>query len=576
MAKQLAFAWAGIARRRYGALLCLGLAVLATLPAGSAVASSLAKLQKISISYSHDEGIQQATLNIYKRSWLDACNKLGVALTAFQGYYQHGAFAKHRCLPFDPTKPDPKTHRWHLSVREKEDQVVMELSYQVAKNKEKMILATFAFGSGEKTMIALADEMIASQIAYLLLDQLPMARVVSAKEWRKKRFSGKPLIKVMPVSAEDQPSGFTTWMSSESDAGNEEDKGKKGRKKKGKKGKKGKKARKPKTVQDPITPYKSYLLYHLDFDEEAKSWQPTLLGYAKRSITAKTMGFDPDNPPPVEWKITEIRPPEGKKAIYAVNRKGRSAANASITAQVFLSLGQYGIKVKNSNLLADTLASGYVGIRYGFPLLKVQSIIAQSSVISAFADLRGGPLRGLRFMYDFAPEVKQTFIEGDASFEWDRMSLGWSFTFDVGSDPAKRIDIIPRVGLANYKANLPVVNTQSGIRTFVPFSVEQSLSYGGELGAEVETPWLLLRGWGAFDSAEQSDTGTKITSIRGGVDAYWDLFEISEAFDLNVVTFVNGERLSMSAGSSGDNSEAIATGLRFSLAFAGVGLTITW
>lgn len=528
---------------------------------------SLAKLPKLSISYIHQEPINQATLSIYKRSWQTACDQLGVALTAFQGYYQHGAFAKHRCLAYDPAKTNPKTHRWHLTITESEEKVLFELSLQVAKNKEKMTLATFEFGSSPKTLIALADEMVASQIAYALMDQLPMARVISAKEWRKGEFGGTALIKVAQLSAEDEPSGFTKWMTAADTP--EQDP----RAKKQKKGKKSK----PRKVTDPIKPYKAYFLYHLDFDEETKSWQPELLGYAKKKSSAK-LSFDPEKPQPVSWKITEVRAPDlrGKKTIYAANRKGRSAASADIAAQVYLSLSQYGIRAKNSNLLADTLASGYVGVRYGFPLLKVQSIIAQSSVISAFADFRGGPLRGFRLMYDFAPEVKQTFIEGDATFAWDRLSVGWSFNFDVGTDPAKRIDIIPRVGLANYKANLPVVNNLTGIRTFAPFVVEQSINYGVEVGAETETPWLLLRGWGAYDTAEQSDKGTKVTSMRGGIDAYWDLFEISDSFDLTVLTFVNGERLSMAAAAGENNPGTVATGLRFSLVFAGVGLTVTW
>lgn len=541
------------------ALSLLALALI--LPAGALEANSMARLQRISLSYSHDEPIKAAALSIYKRSWKDACERLGLALTAFQGYYQHGAFSKHRCLGFNPDKKDPKTHRWHLQVREKEDQVVLELSYQLAKNKEKMILGRFEFGSSSQTLLALADDMVASQIAYALLDQLPMARVISRKEWRQRQFGGVPLIKTAPVTADEDSGGFTDWM---------KDKPQKTKsRRRGQRRKKG-------SVTDPIVPYKAYFLYHLAYDEETKSWQPKLLGYAKLD-KAKRAPIDPDKPATSTWKITAIRKPDnGRKAIFASNRLGRAAAGKMIARQAYMSLAQYGIKPKNSNMLADTLASGYVGIRYGFPMLKVQSIIAQSSVISAFSDFRGGPLKGFRLMYDFAPEVKQTFIEGDASFSWDRLSLGWSLNFDVGSDPAKRIDIIPRLGVASYKANLPVVNAQTGIRSFAPFVVDKALNYGIEVGAETETAWLLLRGWGAFDTAGQSENNAKVTSIRGGLDAYWDLFEISDSFDLTILTFVNGERLSMSAQADNTTPGTVATGLRFSLAFAGVGLTITW
>lgn len=530
----------------------------------------MSKLQRISLSYSHDEPIEPATLMIYKRSWKDACKRLGLALTAFQGYYQHGAFSKHRCLAFNPAKPNPKTHHWHLHIREKEDQVVLELSYQMAKNQEKLVLARFEFGSSAKTLVALADEMVASQIAYALLDQLPMARVVSAKEWRRGSFGGTALVKVAPVSDPDDSEGFTDWMTK----GSEKKKPATSRKRGRKKGRKSK----PRSVTDPIEPYKAYFLYHLSYDEEQKSWQPRLLGFAKKSkSSASAAPASPDQPAPVTWKIKALREPESAKTtIYASNRFGRGAAQQDIAQQAYLSLAQFGIKAKNSNLLEDTLASGYVGIRYGFPMLKVQSIIAQSSVVSLFADLRGGPLEGLRLMYDFAPEVKQSFAEGDASFSWDRLSLGWSFNFDLGRNPAKRLDIIPRVGLASYKANLPVVNAQSGIRSFAPFNVDQALNYGIEIGAETETPWLLLRGWGAFDQVAQSENDAKVTSIRGGIDAYWDLFEISDSFDLTVLTFVNSERLSMTAKADPNAPGTIATGLRFSLAFAGVGLTITW
>src|SRR5690606_26317440 len=80
-----------------------------------------------------------------------------------------------------------------------------------------------------------------------------------------------------------------------------------------------------------------------------------------------------------------------------------------------------------ASMLVESLAGGYVGLRYGLQVLPGEKIVSSTTIFSLLAEIRGGPLEGLRYYYDTVPEIKKTekvstseegvVIEKDTSIE---------------------------------------------------------------------------------------------------------------------------------------------------------------
>ena len=75
-----------------------------------------------------------------------------------------------------------------------------------------------------------------------------------------------------------------------------------------------------------------------------------------------------------------------------------------------------------------TFDHSYVAIRYGYPTISGDSVLANSYFIGVLAEIRGGPIAGLRIYYDYAPE--QTKESEDADIK--AFNFSWSRLFSVG------------------------------------------------------------------------------------------------------------------------------------------------
>lgn len=92
---------------------------------------------------------------------------------------------------------------------------------------------------------------------------------------------------------------------------------------------------------------------------------------------------------------------------------------------------------------------------------------------------------------------------------------------------------------------------------------------------------MLLRFWGASDlSAALGIDGTKsVSSLRGGVDAYWQVYKRSDKYSLSLVTFGNAEELGFEDNIKPKDPTEASTKIRsvsLSLAFVGAGLSLSW
>lgn len=476
----------------------------------------------------------------YIKKWRKSCKTLGNSFKVRKSSLQHGGFNKFKCYELFKSKKQIKKRNWQLLVLDGKNRVYLDVYYypNPKKSSDKTLMARFSFSSSENTFKALADKKIARKISYLLLDQLPFSRVISKKNWERKKFSSKDI---------------------------------KPKKKKKKKTKK-------KKISNPekLNPYRNYYLYTLSYSKESSRWEPNYLGLGKKSkskTTKKSIIYN--------WKIIKDgNPLDNQKAIiFASHYKGRSFDKEELEKHVFYNLKKYGISDKPNNLLLDTIASGYTGIRYGIPILKKTNIIAKSSTVSAFADIRGGPIKGLRFMYDLAPKVSEIYTDGQiAEFSWNRVSLGLSMGIEYDFWLTNRIDIMPKIGLTNFKANLPVTNSETGQTTIAPFKLNNEYALGVEVGIEKASPWFLVRAWGSSDFAGIGGATGSVSNIRGGIDTYWELFNIGNMFDFELLIFALGERIKMtpSEKTTSSTGSATANAIKFNLAFTGVGITISW
>jgi hypothetical protein len=101
-----------------------------------------------------------------------------------------------------------------------------------------------------------------------------------------------------------------------------------------------------------------------------------------------------------------------------------------------------------------------------------------------------------------------------------------------------------------------------------------------ELGIEKETDWFRARMWGSINTSAASKIASSsgsVTSIRAGLDSYWDVASFSNAVTLNLLAFTNYERLQLNRPvKSQDPTDLQGTNIGFNLALVGGGITLEW
>ena len=325
---------------------------------------------------------------------------------------------------------------------------------------------------------------------------------------------------------------------------------------------------------DPELLPREYVLYTLRFDAKKKVWLPRPVGFAR----------PPDNKSGAEWPVTLQRGAFiGADPVFAHNAKGRGMLKKTLLDNLGSFFSKFGLKSLLSGFLAS-LDSNLSGIRYGYPMLKSKDIISKSSMLSMFTEIRGGPLSGIRLYYDKTPLIKRTVGNGlPERFGWSCLTAGWSFNIPVPktfSSTIHKFDFAPKIGIYDLDSLLVVTDTKGEQHT-ADFALKNAMDIGFETGVEHATKSMgLWRAWLAMNRSwnTKSTSGTRITSTKAGLDAYWSLFKLGKT-RFKLLTFGSFEELNLTKDPSPPGAtitKVVITDLSYNLIFLGAGATLAW
>ncbi len=483
------------------------------------------------------------------KSWTSACDLLGKNLQIGKGAQGTGVFINYSC--FDKSKylsgPGAKNRdqfRWNIEAEFQGDSIDYTVFFDPEHKHKAPAEAAFSIKFTDQTMKALNDPEVANLIALKLVDIMPMSMAIQVPT--------KDLTKIDP-----QPDLLK------------------------------------RSAPLPTGP-KKLLLYQLQYDIDRQSWIPKLVGSAVNK-TKNTKPPSSDGPAKkyhqkhlwaVKLATKDLKP---GTYLWAQNAKGRGREEKPIGKSLDAALTRYGLSMDAVlGALIDTLASGYGGIRYGYSLASGDPLVSKSTMVSMFTEVRGGPVEGLRWYWDLSPKHEILYRGENLYFGWSRPTFGWSFGMDIPDFIISRIDAVPKIGWMSLEANLGIENKELDTFTTSPFLMKNALSVGIEIGIEEQTDWFLLRLWGASDGAGFFSFLTNVpgagavSSIRGGIDTYWELFNLGQIFDVSLLVFAAGERISLSKNATAasedgtvEASDAIE-GLKYNLGFVGLGMTLKW
>lgn len=446
-----------------------------------------------------------------------ACEGLGKSFLVRRGVFHHGIVNSFSCFEGDKAlteKNSQKDHDWLLRVsKDLSGKWLFEMFYQDEKDPQ----AKLSLPDGENMLAALSDPAVQKTIAAQIMDALPMSRLIDQKAI---------------------------------DSGLRYD------------------GRKDANLPDPPAEYK---IFSLEYVPGAKVWVPRVIGNAKKSKKGKKL---------VKWDVTLDEQMEPGKTYWAQGPLGRGQYAKNFEKALGTALAKHGIESdflsQTVDAFYDTLASGYVGVRYGYPMAQGDNLVTKAPMIGILTEVRGGPLEGLRWYWDFAPELKEKVNGQETSYTWSRPTLGWSFGLTLPWF-IKRIDVTPKFGVMDFDASF-LVETPNGSEAR-RFRLKNASNFGLELGVESAAPWFLVRFWGASDVSGIVDLGGSgtVTSLRGGLDTVWDFYKISDSFELSVLVFGYGERLSLATkAKEKDPSDIEIESVSFNMAFVGAGILLTW
>jgi hypothetical protein len=235
--------------------------------------------------------------------------------------------------------------------------------------------------------------------------------------------------------------------------------------------------------------------------------------------------------------------------------------------------------------LQATAASGYVGVRYGAQVLSGDPLLKKTAFFGLVAEVRGGPVEGLRYYYDKVPSRKNTIDGLETSIEWSRHIVGKSFGLGL-SRFVDRVDVTPKIGLWAFDAKLvDSYNDDGTAATVGTFKMASGMSFSIEAGVEWLSPWYTIRPWYSYDYANalNSVTSKKVTSSRVGLDTYWTAGPVFKFFGMPLKTALMGffiyEIISLSSSNPNptlQEGEREIVAVEFSGGYAGAGVAVSW
>jgi hypothetical protein len=497
-----------------------------------------------------------------KKSWSQGCNQIGKSLTVGQGPWGFGAFTSYSCY-VGKTKLSGENRQtpWLLKVTKNSDGLVFSMTF---KGDE---LSSVKVPPSDSFFDYLKDGEFIDHISYVLLDGLPIGMVVS-----KAMVGGNP-----PTFAGRH------WRAGTAKAFKF-------------------------SVPDPP---EEIVLYRLNWDADSKSWQSVVVGSAKKQKVV----------PPTSVKVKKKKMLKGGQVIYEVgpevvealalgplwgqNAQGPGARKEELEGNLVQSQkaldqaadagylkefldGKQGIVEE----ILKSAASGYIGMRYGLQVLPAAGslgrLLNKTRLFSLLLEIRGGPVKGLRYYYDKLPETKLSVIgasgeKTETRIAFARHVIGYSFGFDPGF-LVDRVTLDPKLGMWNFDATMPVSEDEDGnVLAVQRFQLGKTFSLALEAGLERLARWYTLRGWVAVDTGfSLLKSKGKVTSERLGIDTYFNTGPKFTLFGAPIKTALMGfyvyENVTIKMGTSpaSESASDSITGLNYSVGYAGGGVALSW
>lgn len=333
-------------------------------------------------------------------------------------------------------------------------------------------------------------------------------------------------------------------------------------------------------VKAGILPISSYNIFSIKYDTESKLWIPNVVGTADLIDSFSKRRIKKGGKRKHRWKVAlkkgvKLSP---DRTYWIQDAQGRGQNSKLLDSSIDRSLDKYGLsRGYLDRLVFDTFSNGYVGVRYGYSIMKGNRLISESHLISALVDIRSGPLKGLRWYWDVVPETTQIIDGQKFYFKWNRPSVGWAFAVDIDFGPFSTLDFSPRIGALDLDAVLPTDNNENQTQP-LRFRIKNAVSFGLEAGLEKQTNLFLARFWGGGDIALGSLSGSKSThtTIRSGIDTYWRIIKLKNFPDFALLVFLLGERTTMEKEVDPEDENVSISGINFNLLYGGIGATISW
>ncbi|MGE0173207.1 MAG: hypothetical protein AB7T49_10490 [Oligoflexales bacterium] len=438
-------------------------------------------------------------------AWKKSCEHFGDAfsLSGQDGEIKFGLVTEFSCYLNTKLLVGEKMDNadWILTMEDSTEEVFINLFYRPGGTGKRIMEASYAMNSSEKTIMALSDQRVARDIARMLLDLVPLTGTINLAE---------------------ASSGYLT----------------------------------PSQKLFPLP--EEIAIYRLSYNVKAHRWLSYVVAKAKKG-TAKQDSY--------KVSYNEVLQPS-ERTLWFQDAKGKGKNFSAIEPQLNSSLQRYGL-VPNflSKIFTDSLAKGYAGLRYGFPVGNSDPLLSKTRMVGILAEIRGGPAEGVRWYWDFAPNVKADVDGAESSYTWSRVSFGWSFGFNPNFI-LSRIDVQPRLGLMDFDAKLPIT-AEDGTVTQERFRLKNAMSLGLGGGAEWMSPLFLTRLWANTDTS--FDKKASVRTMRAGLDIFIDFMRFSNFLESSLIAFFAAESINLKK-----ESENTIQGISYSLAFAGFGFTVTW
>ena len=269
-----------------------------------------------------------------------------------------------------------------------------------------------------------------------------------------------------------------------------------------------------------------------------------------------------------------------KPAIAEAHQRLISAARSGLLKNLF-SKGYESI----SDLLFQTAASGYVGLRYGSQLLKGDKLLENGRLYGLLVEVRSGPLNGIKFYYDKFPKATYTSGQKTVDLEWTRLVLGKSFSFKLPYF-INRIELTPKLGRYYLTSNQPIESDASGtIVSTQKFEIRNQPSFSLDISAERASKHYTARGWYALDRAISFLPilgSSAVSAERVGADLFWNSGINFKTFGmdyvLNLLAFGTYESLTIEDLHLVDLAagDVAVSALQLRSAYMGFGVVLNW